>query len=148
MPHSPAPPPRLQVPTQLHYYVHPYDSNDWPTTDCWAILPDTKCGKFSNTLKGHAFSTWQAFVDSIMLVSTRTTRQPIATALLPYKSCWIFPKSRPNKMHFSTRQFALSTRQCLRPLVRLVGLVYRLLRPFCLTNTDWCFLSFTNEMII
>ena len=62
-----------------------------------------------------------------MLVSNRTTRQPIATALLHYKSCWIFHKSRPNEMYFFTRQ-------CLRPLVRLDN---RLLGPFCLqTRTD------------
>ena len=55
-----------------------------------------------------------------MLVSTFTTRQLIATALLSFKSCWIFPKPQPNEMHFSTRQFTLSTRQCLCPLVRFV----------------------------
>ena len=31
--------------------------------------------------------------------------------------------SVPNEMHLSTRQFSLSTRQCLYPLVRLVPLV-------------------------
>ena len=47
-----------------------------------------------------------------MFVSTRITRQPIAMALLPSKQGMIFFKS-PNEMHFSTRQFSLSTRQCL-----------------------------------
>ena len=63
----------------------------------------------------------------IMLVSNRTTRQPIATALLQYKSCGIFHKSRPNEMYFFTRQY-------FRPLVRLDN---RLLEPCCLqTRTD------------
>ena len=139
MPHStpPPPPPALQLPTQPHYYVQSYDSNDWPTIDCWAILPYTKCGKFSNTVEGHAFSTRQVFVDSIMLVSTRTTRQPIARDLLPTKTHWYY-LSLTNEMHFSTRQFSLSTRQCLCPLVRLDN---RLLRPFCLTNRAGYFLS-------
>ena len=44
---------------------------------------------------------------STMFVSTRTTRQPTARALLPYKSCRIFPKFGPNGMHFSTRRFTL-----------------------------------------
>ena len=44
-------------------------------------------------------------------------------------------------MHFSTRQFTLSTRpsrQCLCPLVWLDN---RLLWPFCLKNNDWYLLS-------
>ena len=107
--------PPLQLPTQLHYYVHSYDSNDWPTIDCWAILPYTKCGIFSNILKGHAFSTRECLCPLVRLVrlDNRLLRPFCLT-----NTDWYFLRLS-NKMYFSTRQFTLSTRQCLCPLVRL-----------------------------
>ena len=69
---------------------------------------------------GHASfrSTISLIVDSTMLVrlvSTRTTRQPSFC----FTSRAEYFLSLPNEVHFSTRNFTLSTRQCLCPLVRL-----------------------------
>ena len=67
-------------------------------------------------------------------------------SLLPCKHGLIFSDSPANEMHFSTRQFVLSTRQCFCPPVRPVRVDNWLLGPYSLTNTDWYFLSLPNEM--
>ena len=103
--------------------VHTYCST---TTDCYgppALHIVKLCWIFpSLSLKDALFHS------PTMFESTRTTWQPIAQWLRPYcltNTDWYFLRL-PNKMHFSTRQFTLSTWQCLCSLVRLDN---RLIRP-------------------
>ena len=122
--------------------VHSYD---W-TTDWYApVLPHKRYFLRLDPLWDVFFHSTISFVDPTMLVSTRTTRQLIARPYCLTNTDWYF-LSLPNERHFSTRQFTLSTRQYLCPLVRPVRLDNWLQGPYCLTNTDWYFLSLPNEM--
>ena len=68
---------------RIKFYVHSYDPKHLTNNRLLGHFTLQKCGIFSNTLKGHAFSTRRFFFDDARVHSYHSTTD--CYGLLPYK---------------------------------------------------------------